>query len=149
MGALLGTSSLTYRNFAQGSLAPNGMVLVGSDAAGILNIDTQAAVEVGSLKVGTGGANGTVNVNSLGTTLGQVGNDTVIVGASLGSSGTINVGTTTSGGTFTAGTGLMTVNATGTVNVGSASTSGTLNALGQYPHQRRHNQRQGRHTPFQ
>ena len=128
VGGIGGTSSLTYRNSAKGSLAPAGPVTVGSDGAGILNIDTKAGVEVGSLNVGTGSAAGTINVNSLGTTLGQVGNDTITVGAASGGVGAINIGTAISGGAFTTGTGLMTVNATGSVNIGSISTSGTFNS---------------------
>ena len=48
----------------------------------------------------------------------------------VGGIGTINVGTTASGGTFSTGTGLTTINASGVVNVGSASTSGTFTANG-------------------
>lgn len=41
-----------------------------------------------------------------------------------------NIGTTSTGGTLTTGTGLFTINTTGTVTIGSGANTGTLNANG-------------------
>jgi hypothetical protein len=107
-----------------------------------LNIHSGATVNVGAggllsttgnLAVGSViSAGGTLSIQGAGAnaTVGDA--SSLTVGHANAGSGVINIGTTTSGGTLTTGTGLLTINATGTVNVGAVggSNSGTLNANG-------------------
>ncbi len=107
VGDTSGTSTLSYSGLATGSLALRARSMWVSRAASVSafwTFDTGAAVEVGNLNIGTGSAGtGTVNVNTTGSSLFQMGADTISVGDASGGVGAINVGTTTSGGTLTTG----------------------------------------------
>ena len=132
-----GDAQLTFRNNATGSFAGPIELATTNNAGtiGNLTIESGADLTTASLSIGTGtaAATGTVNINGAGSTLVQNGAATLTVGTtSAGATGigAINIGTTTSGGSLTTGTGLLKINKFGTVSVGSASTTGTLNANG-------------------
>jgi hypothetical protein len=125
------TAQLTYRNSSTGSIA--GILGVGADSnaatTATMNVDTGADLSVGQLNIGTGtaAATGTVNVNGTGSTLVQFGANSLTVGTASAGIGTINIGTVTTGASFSTGSGLFTINKKGTVNLAFNS---TLNANG-------------------
>ncbi|HEX2476914.1 MAG TPA: hypothetical protein VHK01_19330, partial [Lacipirellulaceae bacterium] len=128
-----GTATLTYRNSATGSLT--NVTLANSSSAAntaTLNVESGATLTSGNLSVGIGTAAATGNLNIHGTNsaVTQAPASSVTVGTAAAGIGTINIGTTASGATFTSGTGTMTINARGTVNIGSGANTGTLNANG-------------------
>src|SRR5262249_39851591 len=105
---------------------------------GALNLDNGAQVNVtssgllslsGNLAIGSG-ASGTLAADGAGANVTQSGGGTLTVGNFITGTAALNIGTTTSGGTLTTGTGLLTISGTGTVNIGSGANTGTLNANG-------------------
>jgi T5SS/PEP-CTERM-associated repeat protein len=128
------TGTLTYRNFARGTLSGTVNLAASSNAAtaATLNVESIAVLNTDSLAVGNGGGagTGTLNINGAFSGLTQSGASTLSVGTASACFGNINIGTTADGGTLTTGTGTMTINATGTVRVGSGTNDGTLNAKG-------------------
>jgi fibronectin-binding autotransporter adhesin len=67
-----------------------------------------------------------LTITGANSALTQSGAATVTLGSAANGSASLAIGTTTSGGTFTTGTGLFTINKTGTVTVGSGSNTGSL-----------------------
>ncbi len=120
-GALILSGSSSY---AGGTTVNGGSLAVQS--GGILSAQ-------GNLSVGTSGVTGQSGVFSVdgASSFTQSSAATVTIGAAAVSTGTLNVGTSTSGAVFTSGSGAITINATGTVNIGSGtSITGTFNANG-------------------
>lgn len=127
------TANATFSNGAVGNFS--SLLLVAVPNAGttaVVNVLSGASVNVGnvSLASGTAATSATLNVQGAFSNVHQSAASTLIVGASSASTAVINIGTTTSGATFTTGTGIMNINTTGTVNVGSGANTGTLNVNG-------------------
>jgi hypothetical protein len=82
---------------------------------------------------GVAGVNGVLNIHGSNSALTQYNNvdvANVTVGSVFGGTGAINIGTITTGGAMTTGTGQLTINRTGTVTIGDSDSTGTLNANG-------------------
>jgi hypothetical protein len=118
-----GTGTLTLSNNAAGNISGGYNIGGSSGSSGTLSVLSGATFTTGSLRLATSAATATGNVNVTGGTLIQTGSAILTVGASSLSSATLTVGT---GGTFTTGNGLTTINPTGLVNI----SAGTLNANG-------------------
>jgi hypothetical protein len=75
---------------------------------------------------------GVINIQGAGAAMTQTGMAGLTIGAASGPAGAakVNIGTTTSGATYTTGNGPVTILATGAVNIGSAATTGTFNVNG-------------------
>jgi T5SS/PEP-CTERM-associated repeat protein len=126
------SGSLSVIDAAAASVGTLGTLRVGvsSNAAttGTILVDTGGSLDTGDLFIATNtsAATGSVTVNGAGSSIDQttaVPGNTLSIGSASGGAGTLNV---TNGGTFTAGTGLTTINATGTLNI----TNSTFNANG-------------------
>ncbi|MEX2172637.1 MAG: PEP-CTERM sorting domain-containing protein [Pirellulales bacterium] len=133
VGDLGGTGTLTFRGSAYGDLGNSLAVGVSSSATGIgqLDIESGADVFAGFLNVGTGSAGGgAIDINGNNSSLTLYTNANLTVGSAAGGIGTINIGTTSTGGTLTTGSVFaitpptVTINATGTINIGSGANIG-------------------------
>jgi fibronectin-binding autotransporter adhesin len=120
-----GTGTLTLLSGTQsggttingGTLAiPNGGALT---SQGIINVGTS----------GIAGQNGTLTVDGTGTVL-QTSNNFVEVGSFGATTGTLNIGTTLNGATFTVGTGGIGIQSGSSVNIGSGAVTGTVTSNG-------------------
>ena len=130
-GANGSVANLTYRNIAAGDI--NGpLTLVDSSnglSGGALNVESGATLELDAFSVGQGlhaAPTGTVTVTGTGSTITQTGASTLTLGTTVGGNqGVLNV---LSAGSYTSGTGTITVNATGWLNVdgGTFSAGGDI-----------------------
>ncbi|MBM4017927.1 MAG: PEP-CTERM sorting domain-containing protein [Planctomycetes bacterium] len=118
---------LTLRNGASGTLDYLYLADDGANAVGNLTVQSDADLNVSFIWAATGGESGqqaTITVTGAGSSVTQLAASTLTLGAAAYSDALLNI---VSGGAFTTGTGLMTVNKTGQVNIGAG---GTLNAKG-------------------
>jgi len=132
MGQNGATGILTFRNSAQGDLA--GPLTVASSltatSTAVVNVESGATLDLRNLNIGTGtssAATGTVTVTGDNSSITQLGAATLTLGSASGNIGNLNV---ESDGTFTTGTGTTTVNATGSIDIGTGFSGGTFNANG-------------------
>ncbi len=133
---LIGTSgagSLILQNGSTGNTISGALGLANSSAPGVsgeLSIIGGSTLALGgNLTLATqnvSGQNGGLTINGNNSALTLSGAATTTVGSAANGTATIAIGTTTSGGTFTSGTGLFTINKTGTVTIGSGTNAGTL-----------------------
>ncbi|MBE3100270.1 MAG: autotransporter-associated beta strand repeat-containing protein [Planctomycetes bacterium] len=118
---------LVFQNGAGGNLAGAlNLAIFGAGSQGNLTVQSDADVILSDLWAATGGDAGqaaTITVTGAGSSLTQTGASTLTLGHATTGTATLNI---LSGGTFTAGTGGITVNKTGLVDV----SGGTLNAKG-------------------
>ncbi len=93
---------------------------------------TGSMTGLGGITIGSSGISGQNAIVRLdgAASVAQSGAANLTVGTTLGSSGTLNIGTATGGSSFTTGTGTLTINPTGAVNIGAGTAGGTLNANG-------------------
>ena len=130
-----GTANVTFSGGAIGTFSA-GLDLANSSTAGtaaVVNVVTEAELNVGNLNLATAGGtttSATLNVNGAESSVFQTGAATLTVGHASEGIAAINVGTTTSGGTLTTGSGLFKINTTGTVTIGDGANSGSLAVLG-------------------
>jgi len=129
IGFSTSSGTLNYTNDSTGTIA--GTLNVGvsttSPNTGNLNVNTGADLDVANLNIGTSAVStgtGTVTVTGAGSTLDMTGASVLNIGSASANIGILNVN---SGGTFSTGTGAVTVNATGDINLGGG---GTLNLNG-------------------
>ncbi len=111
------SGSLTFSLGSIGTFTSIGVDSSGvAGTSGLLQIESGADVTGTSLTLaGTSVANtGTITIIGTGSTLTLSGAGNATIGATAGSTGTLNVNTR---GTFNSGTGLTTVNATGTIAI--------------------------------
>jgi fibronectin-binding autotransporter adhesin len=126
------SATVTFSNSAVGNFL-NGIEIADDATVGtaaVVNVLSNADLNVGSLSLATQGGTATLNINGSGSAVTQSGAASLTVGHSSTGSAAINIGTTVSGGTLTTGTGLFTINRTGTVLIGGGANFGTLNANG-------------------
>ena len=130
------TGSLLFQNSSTGNSIAGGLRIAdnASGVTGNVSITGGSAVTMGgSLALASqnvASQNGSLTINSAGSSLTQSGASTITVGATANGTAAINIGTTATGGTLTTGTGLFTINATGTVTLGSGANTGSLDARG-------------------
>ncbi len=126
------TGSLTVSNQAVANYNGNSLHVAAFDfmgSTGTLSINTGGDLNCKILYIANGSTGtGTVTVNGSGSTVTQAGDSTLTLGGTGVSTsvGTINV---QSSGTFTTGTGAVTINKTGTVNItsgGSFTSNGNM-----------------------
>ena len=134
-----GTGALTFQAGSGGTIAGAlGIADAASASNGTVTIKGSSTVTLkGSLRLSTQGvssANATLNIDNASLDQQDFNFVTdvptgVIVGSNLGTA-TLNVGTTTSGGSLSTGSLGLTINQNGAVNVGSGTTTGTLSVNG-------------------
>ncbi|MCX5675298.1 MAG: autotransporter-associated beta strand repeat-containing protein [Planctomycetota bacterium] len=136
-GSSLGVTSLSYAGFngsrgdlvfqngAGGNLAGSlNLAIFGAGSQGNLTVQSDADVTLSDLSAATGGYAGaaaTITVTGAGSTLTQTGASTLTLGHATTGTAKLNI---LSGGTFTTGTGGITINKTGLVDING----GTLHA---------------------
>jgi hypothetical protein len=120
--------TVNYTNDSTGTIA--GLLHVGVSASastsGNVNVTSGADLDVAGLNIGTNvvsTSTGTVTVAGVGSTLDMTGASLLTIGSASANIGVLNVN---SSGTFSTGTGNVTVNATGDINL----SGGTLNLNG-------------------
>jgi fibronectin-binding autotransporter adhesin len=124
-----GTATVTFSNSATGNVT-NGFAIGYNNATGTLNVQSSAVLTTGSLYVADDTTNGTGIVNVTGGTITQSGSAFVDLGSSSGTgSATLTIGT---GGTFSTGIGLSTINAVGYIHLagGTFNLNGDLTVSG-------------------
>ena len=123
------TGQLYVLSNATATIGHAGTIEVGVDSnnstTGFLGVGSGGSINVGSLAIGTNlsGATGDVSVTDIGSTISQVGASTLAIGSASGGTGSLGVFE----GTFTSGSGAITIDDTGTVNI---QNGGTFNANG-------------------
>jgi T5SS/PEP-CTERM-associated repeat protein len=130
------TATVTFTNNAAGTLS--GALDLGptttANTTAAVNVLSGADLSVGGnfTLAAAGGAttSATLNVQGSGSTFSQTGSSSIVVGHALLGAAAINIGTTTSGASFTTGTDETTINKTGVVTIGNGSNTGTFNANG-------------------
>jgi T5SS/PEP-CTERM-associated repeat protein len=122
------SGTLNYTNDSTGTIA--GLLHVGVSASastsGNVNVTSGADLDVAGLNIGTNvvsTSTGTVTVAGVGSTLDMTGASLLTIGSASANIGVLNVN---SSGTFSTGTGAVTVSATGDINLNG----GTLNLNG-------------------
>jgi hypothetical protein len=104
-----------------------GLVLVTDN--GSLNVTNDADILAGSnISIGTGffSNTATLSIQDTGSNITQSGGGVVYVGTFGATAASVNIGTATSGGKLTTGTGGLSIFPSGAVNVGSPTTTGQL-----------------------
>ena len=132
-----GTGSLIFQNSSAGNTI-NGPLGLASSATpsvtGNLSILSGSVLTLGGnltlANQNVASQVGGITVHGANSAFTQIGAATIAVGSATNGTATVAVGTTTSGGTFTTGTGLLTINKTGTVTIGNGAKVGTVNVLG-------------------
>ncbi|MGD9637318.1 MAG: beta strand repeat-containing protein, partial [Pirellulales bacterium] len=76
------------------------------------------------------GQSSTLSIQGTNSSLMQGGMSGATIGSAANGTAAISIGTTTSGGSLTTGTGLFTISKTGTVTIGGGANTGTLNLGG-------------------
>jgi T5SS/PEP-CTERM-associated repeat protein len=129
-GTAVGSSSLTFRNGATGTLGPVQLGSGPNTSTNVWNIESDADVTTGNITIGAGSnTTNTVTISGNGSTITQTGASTLTVGLASGNTAALNVigvDIAGSGATFNSGTGAITVNPTGVISV----QFGTFNANG-------------------
>ena len=134
---MTGVGSLLLQNNSTGNSinADLGLASSMSTAAnGSLSILGGATLSLGGnltlANQNVAGQIASLSIQSPNSSLTQSGAKSVTVGSAANGTATITIGTTGSGGSFTSGTGLFTINKTGTVTIGGGMNSGTLSVGG-------------------
>jgi fibronectin-binding autotransporter adhesin len=122
-------ANVTFSNGAVGTFSALSVANGGSAA----DVDILSGADLnvsGNINIATAGGTATLDIQGAGSSIVQSGTNSITLGSTSGTPDAINIGTTTSGGTLTTGTGLFTINATGTVTIGSGANLGTLDTDG-------------------
>ncbi len=130
------TATITFSNNATGTLS--GTLDLGAtttaNTTAIVNVLSGADLSVGGnlTLAAAGGAttSATLNIQGSGSIFTQPGSGAIVVGHASSGVAAINVGTTSSGATFTTSTGDTTINKTGVVTIGNGANKGTYDANG-------------------
>jgi hypothetical protein len=132
-----GTGSLVFQNGSTGNTINSSLALASSatpSVTGNLSILSGAALTLGGnltlANQNVASQVGGISIQGTNSALSQSGAATITAGSAVSGTATIAIGTTTSGGSLTTGTGLFTINKTGTVTIGSGANVGTLLANG-------------------
>ena len=127
------TGSLVFQNGSTGNSILGALGIGNSptpSVTGILSVLSGSALTLGGnltlSNQNLTGQVGNLTINGTNSALTQSGATTITVGSATNGTGTIAIGTNSSGGTLTTGSGLFTINKTGTVTIGGGANSGSL-----------------------
>jgi fibronectin-binding autotransporter adhesin len=128
--------ALIFQNGSTGNSITGSLQIAGSSTPGItgsLTVSGGSTLALGGSLLVAGqnfsGQTGSVTINGNNSAL-ALSTGSTTVGSPANGTGSMSIGTTTSGGTFSSGTGLLTINNTGTVTIGSGTNTGTLHVGG-------------------
>lgn len=135
-GGTGGTANVTMRNNASATF---GLLEIaqgtGAGTSANVLIDTGADLQCGNLNLATGAGStaGMLTLTGNGSTVTQSGASTLTIGSAASSNAILNL---SNSGTFTSGTGAITINKTGRVNQtgGNFNANGNLTIEGQFSH---------------
>ncbi|HEV2968490.1 MAG TPA: autotransporter-associated beta strand repeat-containing protein, partial [Pirellulales bacterium] len=119
-----GALSLLSGTYTGGTTINGGTVAVPNGGA----LTSQGIILIGDS--GVAGQNGTLTVDGTGTVVQSGSGAFVQVGAFGGTTGTLNIGASANGATFTIGTGGIGIQSGSSVNIGSGAVTGTLTSNG-------------------
>lgn len=132
-----GTGALIFQNDSTTSSFAGALGIANAATAGtgtvFLTGGSQLSI-AGAISLATQnvvGSSAMLNINSTNSSQAQTTDFGTTVRSNSNGTATVNIGTTSSGGTLTTCSDVMVVNHTGTVNVGGNGHTGTLNVPGQ------------------